>query len=106
MPCLFRLITGLYCPGCGGTRAVKAFLTGHLVLSFLYHPIVLYVALLAVRFAVSYLLYWKTGDRRYRIFLENKYIYTAVALTVANFLIKNFLLVVMGIDILERLPKV
>ena len=37
IPCLFHELTGFYCPGCGGTRAVLALLAGHPVLSFLYH---------------------------------------------------------------------
>lgn len=48
MPCLFQMMTGLYCPGCGGTRAVRALLSGHPVLSFLYHPVVPYMASVAV----------------------------------------------------------
>ena len=48
IPCLFQLMTGLYCPGCGGTRAVKALLAGHPVLSFLYHPLVLCTAVIVI----------------------------------------------------------
>ena len=44
-PCLFHLLTGLYCPGCGGTRAVRLFLKGELIKSFCYHPFVPYLAL-------------------------------------------------------------
>lgn len=40
--CEFFAVTGLYCPGCGGTRAVKSLLRGDLIRSFLYHPFVMY----------------------------------------------------------------
>lgn len=36
--CTFKSVTGLYCPGCGGTRAVAAFIQGHWARSFRYHP--------------------------------------------------------------------
>ena len=32
--CPIHAATGIYCPGCGGTRAVKAVLTGDLPLAF------------------------------------------------------------------------
>ena len=44
VPCLFHLITGLYCPGCGGTRAARYLLHGQIMKSFWYHPLVLYMA--------------------------------------------------------------
>ena len=34
VPCVFHEVTGLYCPGCGGTRAVGALLQREAVLSF------------------------------------------------------------------------
>lgn len=40
--CAFYSDTGIYCPGCGGTRAVVSLLKGNIVQSFLYHPFVLY----------------------------------------------------------------
>ncbi len=44
VPCLFHAVTGLYCPGCGGTRAVQVLFEGKFLLSFFYHPIVPYCA--------------------------------------------------------------
>lgn len=53
-PCLFHLMTGLYCPGCGGTRAVRALFRGDLAMSFQYHPLVLYMAAVILAEAVSF----------------------------------------------------
>lgn len=50
--CGFFATTGLYCPGCGGTRAVKALLRGDFVRSFLYHPFVVYFVVGYVVFMV------------------------------------------------------
>lgn len=44
-PCAFRSVTGLYCPGCGGTHAVCSFASGHLFKSFTEHPFVPYVGI-------------------------------------------------------------
>lgn len=34
IPCIFNKITGLYCPGCGITRAIKSLLSGDIQTSF------------------------------------------------------------------------
>lgn len=57
-PCIFHRLSGLYCPGCGGTRAVKALMEGHFVASFFHHPFVLYCAVLYVLFMISHTLEW------------------------------------------------
>lgn len=41
-PCPLHAYTGYYCPGCGGTRATFALLHGHLIRSFVLHPLRLY----------------------------------------------------------------
>ena len=48
--CVFKKTVGLYCPGCGGTRALKALLSGHPLLSLYAHPAVLYFAVFYVVF--------------------------------------------------------
>ena len=106
MPCLFQELTGLYCPGCGGTRAAKAMLKGDMISSFLYHPLVLYCVLVAVIFAVSFLIYRKTKNPKFRLHFDNKYAYIGIGIIVINFVVKNYLLVFEGIDLLSALPPV
>ncbi|MCF0234038.1 MAG: DUF2752 domain-containing protein [Thermoguttaceae bacterium] len=38
-PCLFKRFVGLYCPGCGSTRAVRRLLAGDLLGSLRYNPL-------------------------------------------------------------------
>ena len=100
MPCLFRMMTGLYCPGCGGTRAVRALFSGHPVLSFFYHPLVLYMAAVAVWYVVSWILYFAAGKRIFRPELDDRIAYAAAGIVILNFIIKNGLLVFVGIDVI------
>lgn len=45
-PCLFHRVTGLNCPGCGGTRALSAMLRLDFATAFWYNPLI--TCLLAV----------------------------------------------------------
>lgn len=47
-PCVFKMVTGLYCPACGGTRAALAFLELDFITSLKCNPIFLYLVLTAV----------------------------------------------------------
>ncbi len=40
-PCMFRLITGMQCPGCGTTRALHEITHGHLKAAFMLNPLLL-----------------------------------------------------------------
>ena len=46
-PCMFRLLTGFTCPGCGSTRAMHQMLHGHFLAAFELNPLLL----LAIPFA-------------------------------------------------------
>jgi hypothetical protein len=106
MPCVFQELTGLYCPGCGGTRALKALLKGDVITSILYHPLTLYVVFVAVLFAFSYLIYAKTKNPKFRLHFDNKYAYIGIGIIVINFVIKNYYLMFEATDLLQTLPPV
>ena len=52
IPCAVLEKTGYYCPGCGGTRAVKALLNGDILSSFKYHPLVIYMVVVFGAFMI------------------------------------------------------
>ena len=123
-PCLFRLATGLYCPGCGGTRALRLLLKGDLIGSLVYHPLVAYmigaagiVMLLRLRERGRAAGGRAGGGRKsargpserkrkspggcpgYEAILVG----IGVALILINWAVKNYLLAVRGIDLLRPL---
>ena len=89
-PCLFRLFTGFYCPGCGGRRAFDLLRTGHPLLSFFYHPLVLYTVLLALYSVCRILFDHLTKHRILPPFrFRNGYLWAALILLLLNWILKN-----------------
>lgn len=99
-PCPVRTFTGLYCPGCGGTRAAHYFFTAHPIKSFLSHPLIPYSIILFAGFMISHTIRAISKGRIKGMKFRNGYIYMAVAIIIVNFIIKNYLLLTTGIDIL------
>ncbi len=95
MPCIFHELTGFYCPGCGGTRAFLALITGHPIISFLYNPAVIYAAGVLLFYAVwgvSYAIsqHHLKKIRRPRFYLA--FVWIFIAILFANCTVKNLLL--------------
>lgn len=88
--CIFHLVTGFYCPGCGGTRAVKAMLTGHFLKSLYYHPAVLPTAAMYFMFMGSHTAarICKNGKIKGMKF-RFLYLYICCGLVVLNVILKN-----------------
>lgn len=101
-PCLFKLLTGLYYSGCvgGGTRAVRALLQGDIFLSIQYHSLVFYAAVVIGAELVSRVISRAAKNPRLYLGHEAFFIYTATDLVLANWLFKNYMLAVRGIDLL------
>lgn len=104
MPCLFYTATGFYCPGCGGTRAFRALLEGHLVQSFLLHPLVPFLA-----FSIPYLLlrylYFRKNKKTFPRKIWENVLLMGICLLAGNFLLKNALLLMFKTDLLSLLYR-
>lgn len=91
-PCLFFRLTGYYCPGCGGTRALKALLAGRLLQSLRLHPLVPYGAAFLAVFLGSNTLERFTGGRVRGLRYKNRYLVIGIVILLANWIIKNCLI--------------
>ncbi len=97
--CIWDMVFGIYCPGCGGTRAIGALLKGEILTSFWYHPVVVYSIILYVIFMVSQLLALISRGRIRGIRFHSWYLYVALIIVVVNCLAKNYLRIRHGITI-------
>lgn len=96
-PCAIYTLTGFYCPGCGGTRAVGELLHGHLLRSLWYHPLVPYAAMMFVGFMGTQTLARLHLGRIKGWSFHNWYLWTALAIIIINWIVKNILLFGFGI---------
>ena len=89
-PCILRTLTGFYCPGCGGTRAVRELLQGHFIRSFYYHPYVPYAAVLYGWFMIS-----QTAQRLFGgklpigMHYHDWFLYMGVGIILLNWVVRN-----------------
>lgn len=96
-PCAFHFLTGFYCPGCGGTRAVTTLLQGKVMQSLYYHPLVVYTAVIGGWFMISHTIEllskkkWCIG-MHYR----NIYLWIALAIIGIHCVVKNVVLGMSG----------
>lgn len=99
-PCLLHVVTGFYCPGCGGTRALSALMHGQPLKSFFYHPAVLYVAGVGGWFMISQTI--ARILRKYRtigMHYKERYLWLLLIVVVVNCIVKNLVLAIWHIDL-------
>ena len=97
MQCAFYSLTGLYCPGCGGTRAVYSLLRLRIFDAIKYNITVPYGALVYIYYNVRAFIAGLKNDTEY--FKNQKYplCIVLVAVLLLNFVLKNVLLLFFGI---------
>lgn len=100
-PCVLHTLFGIYCPGCGGTRAISALLHGQFIDSFICHPLVPYTAIIGGWFLISQTME-RVSKHRFKIGLHYRdiYLWIALGIVVVNFIVKNTLLLIWHVDLL------
>jgi hypothetical protein len=87
--CLFRLVTGLQCPGCGSTRAAHQILHGHFITAFELNPLFL----LAIPFLLFAFLRYSVAVMRGGVPRQNVlpavYIYALFFVVVSFWIFRN-----------------
>lgn len=97
LPCLFHEITGLYCPGCGGTRAFVKLMQGDIHASLHYHPIVLYGSVLYVWYMITNTIqYLSRGKIRIAMKYRSFYVWVGVGILALDTIWKNLCLILWG----------
>ena len=102
VPCLFHTLTGLYCPGCGGTRAAEALLRGDIISSILLHPLVPFLAI-CVPSLLAWYVYCRKKKKTFSQKIWKNVLWFSVFLITANFVVKNASLILSGQDILTAI---
>ena len=90
--CMFYATTGLYCPGCGGTRAFMALFSGHVLKAFYYHPAGMYGVFLYIIYFVSQTIVRLSKGKIKGMKFHPVYLYIMIGLILVNFIIRNVLL--------------
>lgn len=92
-PCIFRVITKLNCPVCGGTRAFYSLINGDILKSISYNPIIVYGVTCITPFMIGKTIYYISGKKLCkRIHFMPIFVYMGLVLLFINFLIKNALI--------------
>lgn len=88
-PCYFREWTGLYCPGCGMTRASNALLHGNLPAAFGFNPLAI-VMLPAVLYGMGHeMVAWAWQRPEWRLRLGSRLSITLALIVIGYGVVRN-----------------
>ena len=98
--CMFNKVTGLYCPGCGGTRAFYHAVHLHFIKSVLCHPIVMYSLTVYFIFMINTILVRYTRRFGFEGYPVTVTVYIGVGVILGQWVIRNVLIFFWGITFL------
>lgn len=87
--CMLYRTTGLYCPGCGGLRAMHQFLHGHVLTALHYNPLAVLSLPFAAFFALQWLRCWLAGQPLPSLVLRPKWIKLLTVVVILFTILRN-----------------
>lgn len=92
VPCIWYNVVGIYCPGCGGTRAIRELIRGNILKSFYFHPFVPYAAIITFIFMASWTCWYISKGKIKGIRFQNWFLYIGITIAIIQWILKNILL--------------
>lgn len=90
---------GIYCPGCGCTRAFESFLRFDFLRSVYYNPAVLYGILMVSIYLITQTIQRILKQTNYIMPYSNVYLYIGIFILITNCVIRNILLLIFHIPL-------
>lgn len=98
LPCLFKYVTGLYCPGCGSTRSLYFLLHFNILKALYYNPGFVFMFIFVLLYVVTNTLQLLSKNRlKTGIQYKPVYLIIWLALLLTNCIFKNILLICFSI---------
>ena len=99
-PCLSNTYLHIYCPGCGGTRALTSLLRLSFVESCMCNPIVIYIFIIFLYYYIKNTLYILSNGKFSPFVFKTSIVYIALIILFTNFILRNVLAIFFNIDYL------
>jgi len=88
-PCMFHVLTGLYCAGCGSTRAIHHFLHGRILQALSYNPLVVLLLVPLGLFLLNHLRFVLWGKKWRAPEIPTKYIWLLIIIIFLYWILRN-----------------
>jgi len=104
LSCSFKDTYNIYCPGCGGTRAMEALSHFDIIRSLYYNPAVISLLAFFITLIVSIILEYKKHNIKHIKTIQISSCIT-IGIILGNCIIRNTMLLLFGIDWLGDILK-
>ena len=100
-PCFVHEIFNIYCPGCGGTRALFALFHGQILYSLIYNPAILLGAALVLYYEAGVIITLIRRNGKVYFYQKSSLLYAYLVIVILFAVIRNWLLIEFQIDLIK-----